>query len=103
MRSCAVVFFIALFFTTSPAWADSVAPPAQGKSTPSCGTTIDDNLAAARRALHTNDGSANAALFCLIEATTALNEHVSALDEARSSPAVRHALDMNKPVAASHQ
>jgi len=54
----------------------SGSQPAQSASAPSCGTTVDDKLAAARKALQANDKATRAALACLIAATSALNEEV---------------------------
>jgi hypothetical protein len=54
----------------------SGSQPPQSTSAPSCGTTVDDKLAAARKALQANDNATRAALACLIAATSALNEEV---------------------------
>jgi hypothetical protein len=54
----------------------SGSQPAQSASAPSCGTTVDDKLAAARKALQANDNATRAALACLIAATSALNDQV---------------------------
>jgi hypothetical protein len=54
----------------------SGSQPEQSASTPSCGTTVDAKLAAARKALQANDNATRAALACLIAATSALNEEV---------------------------
>ena len=39
-----------------------------------CGTTIEENLTAARKALQSDDKATRAALACLIEATSTLDE-----------------------------
>lgn len=54
----------------------SGSQPAQSASAPSCGTTVDAKLAAARKALQANDNATRGALACLIAATSALNEEV---------------------------
>lgn len=58
------------------ALADNAPKPAHTGSASSCGTTIDDQLAAARRALQTDDAAIRVALTCLIGATASLNERV---------------------------
>jgi hypothetical protein len=50
----------------------AASQPAQGTSASSCGTTVDDKLAAARKALQTTDKDTRAALACLIEAVSTL-------------------------------
>jgi hypothetical protein len=41
-----------------------------------CGASVADNLAAAQKALQSNNGALRPALTCLIEATVALNDRV---------------------------
>jgi hypothetical protein len=61
------------------------SPPATpGQSPEACGATIEDNLAAAQRAVQSDDKATRAALVCLIEATAALNRQVQNLDQGRS-------------------
>ena len=48
-------------------------PPTNSRS---CGTTIEDNLAAAKQAISSGDTAMHTALACLIEATTDLNARV---------------------------
>ena len=50
----------------------SGSQPAQSASAPSCGITVDDKLAAARKALQANDNATHTALACLIEAVSTL-------------------------------
>jgi hypothetical protein len=50
----------------------AASQPAQGASASSCGTTVDDKLAAARKALQANDNATRTALACLIEAVSTL-------------------------------
>jgi hypothetical protein len=50
----------------------SASQPAQSASAPSCGTTVDEKLAAARKALQANDTATRTAIACLIEAVSAL-------------------------------
>ena len=83
-----VVF--ALLFTLSPALANAAqasgtTPAAQAESSAACGATVEDNLAAAQKALQSNDKAARAALACLIAATATLNEQVRNLDRGRSA------------------
>jgi hypothetical protein len=49
-----------------------------------CGATIEDNLAAAQKAIQSDDKATRAALACLIEATAALNRQVQNLAQSRS-------------------
>jgi len=81
---------VALLFTLSPALANAAqasgtTPAVQADSAAACGATVEDNLAAAQKALQSNDNAARAALACLIAATATLNEHVRNLDQGRSA------------------
>jgi hypothetical protein len=61
------------------------SPPATPSQSPAgCGATIEDNLAAAQKAMQSDDKATRAALACLIEATAALNRQVQNLDQTRS-------------------
>jgi aminoglycoside phosphotransferase family enzyme len=57
----------------------------QTGGTHACGKSIQENLAAARQALQSNDTATRAALVCIAEATAALNERVENLDQGRSA------------------
>ncbi len=68
--------------------APSATPAA---TTSSCGKTVEDKLAAARRALQTNDTASQAALACLIEATASLNDRLRGYEADRSQFGLLHA------------
>jgi hypothetical protein len=62
------VTLLILFAAPQLARAAATSATSQG-----CGTTVEDNLAAARQALQSSNGNQRAALACLIEATAGLN------------------------------
>jgi hypothetical protein len=75
----ALVAIVSCFSNPTFAAANDISSetkPVQSASAPSCGTTVDDKLAAARKALQANDNATRAALACLIAATSALNDQV---------------------------
>jgi hypothetical protein len=67
----AAIFALAFSVLTSPAFADS--GDAQAKlSESACGSTVEANLATARKALQSSDRATRTALTCLIEAVSKL-------------------------------
>lgn len=74
MRDIVAAFLVAVFLCVSPALANSATQSIQNESTSSCGTTVDDKLAAARKAVQSGDKAAQqTALACLIEAVSTLS------------------------------
>jgi hypothetical protein len=64
---------LALIIGAQFARANETLTATQAKSAQACGTTIEDNVSAARKALQSNDKTTRAALACLIDAVSALN------------------------------
>ncbi len=87
MQRCVSVFLILV--TLSGACAASSSATGTGDTTQAkvgdsaCGTTVEDGLAFAQKALQSNNEDARAALGCLIVATSALNERVHSLEQSR--------------------
>ena len=73
-----------------------LAPPSSRAETTlpinsqSCGATVEDNLAAAKQAISSNDTAMHAALACLIEATIALNRRVHNDEDGHPASGVLH-------------
>jgi hypothetical protein len=67
-----------------------IAPPSsRAQSKPpinpqNCGTTVEETLAAAQRALQSNDAAARVALVCLMQATVILNDRLHDVEQGRS-------------------
>jgi predicted small secreted protein len=87
VKRCVSVFLILV--TLCVAYAASNSASGAGDSTQakagnsSCGTTVEDGLAFAQKALQSNNEDARAALGCLSAATNALNERVHSLEQSR--------------------
>jgi hypothetical protein len=68
-----------------------IAPPSsRAQTAPStnsqnCGTTVEDNLAAAHKALQSNDAATRTALACLIEAENGLDNRLKAVESRNAS------------------
>jgi hypothetical protein len=75
-------------------------PPTNSQA---CGTTIEENLAAARKALQSNNAETQAALVCLIEATSALNERLQAAGPGGQQSGMLHAPVSDVPVQPSRR
>ena len=81
-RRVLTIFAFGIFlFVQHQAEADQspATPIANG-----CGATVEDNLAAAQKALQSNDKATRAALVCLLEATSTLNDRVHGCEESRT-------------------
>jgi len=70
----ATAFALGLLLASPAVAANSDAQATLGDS--ACGVTVETNLAAAQKALQSNDKATRAALACLVAATSALNEKV---------------------------
>ena len=87
MKRCLSVFLILV--TLSGACAASNSANGAGDTAAAkvgdsaCGTTVEDGLAFAQKALQSNNDDARVALGCLIAATSALNERVHSLEQSR--------------------
>jgi hypothetical protein len=87
VKRCLSVFLILV--TLSGACAASNSANGAGDTTAAkvgdsaCGTTVEDGLAFAQKALQSNNDDARVALGCLIAATSALNERVHSLEHSR--------------------
>ncbi len=82
-RLLSIVFTLGLL-AIHPVFAANDAPPiSSAATTATCGATVEDNLAAARKALQSDDKAARAALACLLEATSALNDRLSNDEQGR--------------------
>jgi hypothetical protein len=79
-----IPFALALLTTSQTAQAAATSPAPPSQSPAGCGATIEDNLAAAQKAIQSDDKATRAALACLIQATAALNRQVQNLDQGRS-------------------
>ena len=75
MRLHCLIAFVFVVGAAAPAWAESASPQSGN-----CGATVEDNLAAARQALPSNDAALRASLACLIAATASLNDRLRALE-----------------------
>jgi hypothetical protein len=84
LRNCAALFLGALVFfaaTTQPICAAQADTPAPAP----CGKTVADNLAAAQKAIQSNNAAMHSALVCLIEATGTLNNQVQTITAGRDA------------------
>jgi hypothetical protein len=70
---------------------------------PLCGKTVEENLAAARQALQSGDASQRAALACLIEATSALNERLRPNNSGQAQSGLAHMPVLDVPVQTGGQ
>jgi hypothetical protein len=77
----ATTFTLGLLFASPVLAASGDAQAPLGDN--ACGSTVEANLAAAQKALVSNDKAARAALACLMAATSALNERVRSLEQSR--------------------
>lgn len=66
--------------------------------TATCGSTVDDNLDAARHALGSNDKTMRQALVCLIGATSNLNRRLSSVSPEKQQPGVMYVPVSSLPV-----
>ena len=78
-------------------------PATQTQISQACGTTVEENLAAARKALQSDDKTAHAALACLIEATSALNKKLDPTEPGGQQPGMLHAPVSDVPVQPSRR
>jgi hypothetical protein len=103
LRKFAVTFlFVAL--TLFLAGQAAIAADAVTQVTPSaCGPTVEDKLAAARKALQSDDKATRAALACLIEATSALNKRLQASELGGQQSGMLHAPVSDVPVQPSRR
>lgn len=75
----------------NPVLAANDAPPTAAIATAAvCAATTNDQLAAARKALQSDDRAARAALACLIDATSRLNDQLKNCQQGRSASGVWH-------------
>jgi hypothetical protein len=73
-RSLSFLILIAsALLIAPPSSRAQITPPTNSRN---CGATVEENLAAAQRALQSKDKDTREALFCLIEATSALDNRV---------------------------
>jgi hypothetical protein len=72
-------------------------------ASPVCGKTVEDNLTAARQALQSSDKDSRAALACLIEATSALNDRLSAGGSGQARSGLAHMPVLDVPVKTGGQ
>jgi hypothetical protein len=80
--SLLICFVLALLAAPPSTRAENASPPAaQTGSARGCGTTVEDKLAAARKALQSNDQDMRAALGCLIQATGILNDRLKSSEQ----------------------
>jgi hypothetical protein len=77
----ATTFALGLLFASPVLAASGDAQAPLGDN--ACGSTVEANLAAARKALQSDDKTTRATLGCLIAATNALNERVRSLEQSR--------------------
>ena len=61
---------------SSRAEVSGASPTAQPAIASACGKNIDENIAAAQKALQSNDNASHIALTCLIDATIAINQRM---------------------------
>ena len=94
-----IPFALALLTTSQTARAAATSPAPPSQSPAGCGATIEDNLAAAQKAMQSDDKATRAALACLIEATAALNRQVQNLDQGRSPAGALRVPTMTFPPA----
>jgi len=92
-----IPFALALLTTSQTVQATATSSATPGQSAAGCGATIEDNLAAAQKAMQSDDKATRAALTCLIEATAALNRQVQNLDQGRSPAGALHMPTLNFP------
>jgi hypothetical protein len=90
--------FVALILFLAGETAFSANAVTQASPNPNaCGTTVEENLAAARKALQSDDKTTRAALACLIDAVSTLN--AQRLDEVRGDGGrVIHVPQASKPL-----
>jgi hypothetical protein len=75
----------------------SATPTMQSDASVStCGKTIDEKLAAAKR-LQPNDAATRAALACLIEATIAIKQTIRSCDAEHSQYGLLHVVPRDEP------
>jgi hypothetical protein len=104
--NCVTTFSFVVFTLGLLANSPAIAASSDAQATPgdsACGTTVEANLAAARKALQSNDRTTRAALACLIAATTSLNEHLRNLDQGRLASGELRAPETDLPLAASRR
>jgi hypothetical protein len=94
-----IPFALALLTTSQTVQAAATSPAPPSQSPAGCGATIEDNLAAAQKAMQSDDKATRAALACLIEATAALNRQVQNLDQGRSPAGALRVPTMTFPPA----
>jgi hypothetical protein len=68
-----------------PSSRAQTAPPTNSQN---CGATVAENLAAAQKALQSNDATTRAALGCLIEAENDLDKRLKAVESRNASGAL---------------
>ena len=85
-RYSSIIFLVALALLAVPqsAWTVGASPTTQADSARTCGATVEDKLAAARKALGTNSANPYTAVVCLTDALAALNEQLRNIGQERS-------------------
>jgi hypothetical protein len=82
-RSLSFLILIAsALLVASPSSRAQTASPDKSQN---CGATVEDNLAAAQKALQSNDATAHLALVCLIEAESSLDKRLKAVESRNAS------------------
>jgi hypothetical protein len=94
-----IPFALALLTTSQTTLAAATSPAPQSQTLAGCGATIEDNLAAAQKAMQSDEKATRAALACLIEATATLNRQVQNLDQGRSPAGALRVPTMTFPPA----
>jgi len=82
-RSLSFLILIAsALLVAPPSSRAQTAPPTNSQN---CGTTVEENLAAAQKTLQSSDAATRAALGCLIEAENNLDKRLKAVESRNTS------------------
>jgi uncharacterized membrane protein YccC len=103
LKLLSIAFALGLLASHSVFAANDAAPATSAATTATCRATVDEQIAAARKALQSNDPTARAALACLIETTTALNKRLQGLESAGARPVMFSVPVLNVPVPPGRQ